>query len=198
MLPLSLPTCHRCLHRTGGRRQQPHQQIHWRRCHHRRYHLSPPCPVYYFDYCICTSLSPSSLSIFISSPLLLLFLPPLDHCHSFLLGGGGIVCLPFTFSLHWLVATSHLVAPPLPLPLVFTTRCLLLVSSCSATYASCCLKAPLAFKMPSPLVCRSLPSRLPLVPLLVVTMPLVTPLSPHLVLLTNQLAFEVPFPPVCL
>ena len=86
----------------------------------------------------------------------------------FLLGGGGIVRFPFTFTLPWLVVASHLVAPPPPLPLVFTTHCVLLLSSCSATSASHCLEAPLAFETMSPLVCWCHPSNLPLIPRLVV------------------------------
>ena len=78
-----------------------------------------------------------------SCPLPSVALPPRDHRHSFLLGGGRIVRLPFTFSLPWLVVALHLVAPHLPPPLVLMTRRLLVLSSfCSATSAFPCLEAP--------------------------------------------------------
>ena len=120
-----------------------------------------------------------------SCPLPSVALPPRDHRHSFLLGGGRIVRLPFTFCLLWLFVASHLVAPPPPLPLVFTTRCFLPVSSRSANSASRRLEAPPAFDTSSPLVCWRLPSCLPLVPRLVVTTPLVAP-PPPLVLSTHR------------
>ena len=87
----------------------------------------------------------------------------------------------------WLFVASHLVAPPPPLPLVFTTRCFLPVpeSSRSANSASRRLEAPPAFETSSPLVCWRLPSCLPLVPRLVVTTPLVAP-PPPLVLSTHR------------
>ena len=116
-----------------------------------------------------------------SCPLPSVALRPRDHRHSFLLGGGRIVRLPFTFCLAWLFVASHLVAPPPPLPLVFTTRCFLPVSSRSANSASRRLEAPPAFETSSPLVCWRLPSCLPLVPRLVVATP------PPLVLLTRRL-----------
>ena len=128
------------------------------------------------------------------------FLPPRSSSRSspqFLLGGGGIVRLPFTFTLPWLVVALHLVAPPPPLPLVFTTHCVLLLSSCSATSASHSLEAPLAFETMTPLVCWCHPSHLPLVPRLVVATHLVALPSPPLVLLTNPPAFEAPLPLVC-
>ena len=113
-------------------------------------------------------------------------LPPRDHRHSLLLGSGGIIRLPFTLRFPWLIVASHLVAPPQPLPLVFTKRCFLFVSSCSATSASRRLEAPPAFETPLLLVCWRPPSRLPLVSWLVVATPLVVP--PPLVISTHRRA----------
>jgi hypothetical protein len=110
-------------------------------------------------------------------------IPPRYHRHSLLLGSGGIIHLPFTLRFPWLIVASHLVAPPQPLPLVFTKRCL---SSCSATSASRRLEAPPAFETPLLLVCWRPPSRLPLVSRLVVATPLVVP--PPLVLSTHRRA----------
>ena len=139
-----------------------------------------------------------------SCPLPSVALPPRDNRHGFLLGGGRIVRLPFTFCLPWLFVASHLVAPPPPLPLVFTTRCFLPVSSRSANSASRRLEAPPAFETSSPLVCWRLPSCLPLVPRLVVATPLVAP-PPPLVLSTHHrllrrrcLLFTDTSPHVCL
>ncbi len=68
-------------------------------------------------------------------------------------------------SLPWLVVVLPLVAPYSPPPVVFTTRCLILLSSCHATSTSHCFEVPLAFRTPPPLVRWCLQ--------LIVTMPLV-------------------------
>jgi hypothetical protein len=79
-------------------------------------------------------------------------------------------------SLPWLVVALPLVVPYPPSPVIFITRCLLLLFSCRATSTSHCLKVPPAFQMPLPLICWCLQ--------LVVTTPLLV-LLPLLVLSKN-------------
>ncbi len=77
-------------------------------------------------------------------------------------------------SLPWLVVASSFVAPhPLP-PVIFTTRRLILSSSCRSSSTYHCVEVPQAFKTPPPLVrwCLRLIVRTPLdalLPLLVLS-----------------------------
>ncbi len=100
------------------------------------------------------------------------------------------VCLPpiHLSSLSWLVVVSPLIAPHPPPPVIFTTRHLILSSSCHATSTSHCVEVPPALCKLPPLVRWCLQ--------LIVTMPLVAPLLPLVLSTIHHLLSANASPPI--